>query len=423
MRDEFLACLERRDGALYIEACALQDLADRYGTPLYLYSRAEIERAFAALTQALADRDHLICYAVKANSNIAILNLFARLGAGFDIVSGGELARVLRAGGDPKKVVFSGVGKSHAELRQALQAGILCFNVESANELARLQEVASALGVKAPVSVRVNPDVDPKTHPYIATGLTRAKFGIAFPQALEVYRQAKGMPNIELTGIDFHIGSQITDTQPYADAVARLVDMVSALKTEGIELEHIDLGGGLGIRYRDESPVTPQQYAQAVLPLLAKLPHRIVLEPGRYLVGNAGVLLTRVEHLKQGAQQRFAIVDAAMNDLIRPALYDAYQHAVPVRARATPAQLYDIVGPVCESGDFLGLERSLAIAEGDLLAVLGAGAYGFSMSSNYNSRPRAAEVLVDGDRAHLIRQRESVESLFALESIPDLLTR
>jgi diaminopimelate decarboxylase len=423
MRDEFLACLERRDGALYIEACALQDLADRYGTPLYLYSRAEIERAFAALTQALADRDHLICYAVKANSNIAILNLFARLGAGFDIVSGGELARVLRAGGDPKKVVFSGVGKSHAELRQALQAGILCFNVESANELARLQEVASALGVKAPVSVRVNPDVDPKTHPYIATGLTRAKFGIAFPQALEVYRQAKGMPNIELTGIDFHIGSQITDTQPYADAVARLVDMVSALKTEGIELEHIDLGGGLGIRYRDESPVTPQQYAQAVLPLLAKLPHRIVLEPGRYLVGNAGVLLTRVEHLKQGAQKRFAIVDAAMNDLIRPALYDAYQHAVPVRARATPAQLYDIVGPVCESGDFLGLERPLAIAEGDLLAVLGAGAYGFSMSSNYNSRPRAAEVLVDGDRAHLIRQRESVESLFALESIPDLLTR
>jgi diaminopimelate decarboxylase len=327
---------------------------------------------------------------------------------------------VLRAGGDPGKVVFSGVGKSRAEMRQALQAGILCFNVESANELMRLQDVAAEMGLKAPVSVRVNPDVDPKTHPYIATGLTRNKFGIAFPQALEVYRRARGLPNIELTGIDFHIGSQITDTQPYADAVDRLVAMVGTLQAEGIELAHLDLGGGLGIRYRDEQPITPAQYAQAVLPRLAKLPHKLVLEPGRYLVGNAGVLLTRVEHLKQGTHKRFAIVDAAMNDLIRPALYDAYQGVVAARARTSPAETYDIVGPVCESGDFLGLERSLAIEEGDLLAVLGAGAYGFCMSSNYNSRPRAAEILVDAATAHVIRQRESIESLFALESIAHL---
>jgi diaminopimelate decarboxylase len=268
--------------------------------------------------------------------------------------------------------------------------------------------------------VRVNPDVDPKTHPYIATGLTGSKFGVAFPQALDVYAQAKRMPNIELAGIDFHIGSQITDTQPYADAVERLVAMVATLQSEGIELAHIDLGGGLGIRYRDEQPLSPRQYAQAVLPLLNKLPHKIVLEPGRYLVGNAGVLLTRVEHLKQGTEKRFAIVDAAMNDLIRPALYDAYQHAVAVRSRAAPALTYDIVGPVCESGDFLGLERTLALEEGDLLAMLGAGAYGFCMSSNYNSRPRAAELLIDGATAHVVRQRESIESLFALEAVPQL---
>lgn len=423
MDNEFLACLQRSNGCLRMEALDLETLADRYGTPLYLYSRAEMERAFHALTAAIASREHLVCYAVKANSNIAILSLFAGLGAGFDIVSGGELARVLRAGGNPKKVVFSGVGKTRAEMRQALQAGILCFNVESANELGRLQAVAAEMGLRAPVSVRVNPDVDPKTHPYIATGLTRNKFGIAFRQALEVYRQAKGMQNIQLVGIDFHIGSQITETQPYADAVERLAAMVEALRHERIELSHLDLGGGLGIRYRDEQPITPQQYAAAVLPRLAKLPHKIILEPGRYLVGNAGVLLTRVEHLKRGAQKRFAVVDAAMNDLIRPALYDAYQHVVPVRSRPMPSQIYDIVGPVCESGDFLGLERPLAIEEGDLLAVLGAGAYGFSMSSNYNSRPRAAEVLIDGSEAHIIRQRESVESLFELESIAPLAAK
>jgi diaminopimelate decarboxylase len=419
MTAEFLACLTRRAGTLHMEDCALDALAARYGTPLYLYSRAEMQRAFGALTQALATREHLICYAVKANSNIAVLSLFARLGAGFDIVSGGELARVLRAGGDAKKVVFSGVGKSTLELRQALQAGILCFNVESANELERLQQVAAQLVVKAPVSVRVNPDVDPKTHPYIATGLTRNKFGIAFPQALEVYRQAQRMPNIELTGIDFHIGSQITDIAPYAQAVERLVGLIDSLRAEGIELAHVDLGGGLGIRYRDEQPITPEQYAKTVLPLIAQLPHKLILEPGRYLVGNAGVLVTRVEHLKQGAHKRFAIVDAAMNDLIRPALYQAHQEIVNVHAGDAPAHTYDVVGPVCESGDFLAKERTLAIAEGDLLAVLGAGAYAFSMSSNYNSRARAAEVMVDGARSHLIRQRESIESLFALESVPE----
>jgi len=402
-------------GGLRVESVSLAEIAQRYGTPCFVYSRAALEESFAAFDRACAGREHLVCYAMKANSNLAILDLFAQLGAGFDIVSGGELARVIAAGGDPAKVVFSGVGKSEAEMRQALAAGILCFNVESESELHRLNRVAGDAGQRAPVSLRVNPDVDPQTHPYISTGLRESKFGIAHDEALRLYRLAAGLPHLQVTGIDVHIGSQITDTAPFLAAVRKVLELVDRLATEGIRLDHLDFGGGLGIRYRDETPPVPADYVGTLLGALGDRPLKLVLEPGRALVGNAGALLTRVEYLKHGAERNFAVVDAAMNDLMRPALYDAWHDIVPVVSRPGTPQRYEVVGPVCESGDFLGHDRDLALAEGDLLAVMSAGAYGMSMSSNYNSRPRAAEVIVDGAAVHLVRARESVPELFALE--------
>ena len=428
-----------------VEGVSLADIAARFGTPCYVYSRAALMAAYRAYRDALAGRDALVCYAVKANSNLAVLNVFARLGAGFDIVSGGELARVLTAGGDPRKVVFSGVGKSRAEMRAALDAGILCFNVESAAELDTLNEVAGALGKRAPVSFRVNPDVDPKTHPYISTGLRSAKFGVPFEEALPLYRRAAALPNIEVRGIDCHIGSQLTDPAPAAEAAAKILALVDTLAAEGITLSHIDLGGGMGIRYKDEAVPTVADYLAPLLQALEGRKETLLLEPGRSLVGNAGLLLTRVELLKHGAEKNFAVVDAAMNDLARPALYDAYHEIVkvgtgPSQADAPPVggsepglrargadevdagetaerKTYEIVGPVCESGDFLGHDRELALARGDLLAILSAGAYGMAMASNYNTRPRAAEVMVDGGAMHLIRRRETVAELFAGESL------
>ena len=406
---------------LHVEAVALADIAARFGTPCYVYSRAALTRAFAAYRDALqahglAERS-LICYAVKANSNLAILNLFARLGAGFDIVSGGELARVLAAGGDANKIMFSGVGKSRAEMRAALEAGIHCFNVESASELERLSEVAGSVGRRAPVSLRVNPDVDAKTHPYISTGLKNAKFGVAFGEAFDLYRRAATLPHIAVKGIDCHIGSQLLDPAPAAAAAGKLLALVDALAAEGIALAHIDVGGGMGIRYHDERELCAADYLAPTLKVLAGRRERLLLEPGRSLVGNAGLLLTRVEFLKHGTEKNFAIVDAAMNDLARPALYDAWHDIVAVAPHAGTTQAYDIVGPVCESGDFLGRGRELALGEGDLLAVMSAGAYGMAMSSNYNTRPRAAEVMVDGADIHLVRQREDLAELFARESV------
>ncbi len=406
----------RRDGALYVEDVALTDIAAAHGTPCYVYSRAALEAAYRAYDTALAGHPHLICYAVKANPSLAILNLFARLGAGFDIVSGGELARVLAAGGDAHKVVFSGVGKSEAEMRAALEAGIQCFNVESEAELHRLERVAAAMGAIAPVSLRVNPDVDARTHPYISTGLKDNKFGIAHDRARAVYRQAAALAHVRVVGIDCHIGSQLTDTAPFAAALERVLELVEQLRVDGIELVHIDVGGGVGIRYRDETPPAVEDYAQALLQRLHGRHETLIVEPGRSLVGNAGWLLTRVEYLKHGAHKDFAIVDAAMNDLMRPSLYDAWHDILPVHARDAVPRNYAVVGPVCESGDFLGNDRSLALEQGDLLVVCSAGAYGMSMSSNYNTRPRAAEVMVDGDHTQLIRAREPVESLYALES-------
>jgi diaminopimelate decarboxylase len=417
----------QNDG-LHVESVALGDIAARFGTPCYVYSRAALTATYAAYRDALqahglADRS-LVCYAVKANSNLAILNLFARLGAGFDIVSGGELARVLAAGGSAGKIVFSGVGKSRAEMRAALEAGIHCFNVESASELDQLDEVAGSLGRRAPVSLRVNPDVDAKTHPYISTGLKTAKFGIAFGEAFDIYRRAAHLPHIAVRGIDCHIGSQLLDPAPAAEAADKVLALVDRLAAAGIALEHIDLGGGMGIQYRADEPAPP--VADYLAPMLAKLAGRrekLVFEPGRSLVGNAGLLLTRVQVLKPGEEKHFAVVDAAMNDLMRPALYDAWHDIVPVSAAkvgagdTAAAMPYEIVGPVCESGDFLGHDRKLALNEGDLLAILSAGAYGMAMASNYNSRPRAAEVMVDGDATHLIRRREEVPELFALESV------
>ncbi|HYG32076.1 MAG TPA: diaminopimelate decarboxylase, partial [Methylophilaceae bacterium] len=352
---------------------------------------------------------------VKANPSLAILNLLAKAGAGFDIVSGGELARVIAAGGDPKKVVFSGVGKTESEMRSALRAGILCFNVESAAELDRLNTVAGEMRMKAPVSLRVNPNVDAKTHPYISTGLRDNKFGVAYEDAFALYRKAAAMPNIEIHGVDSHIGSQLTELAPFMDAFDRILTLVDQLAAENIDIRHIDIGGGIGIRYSDETPPEFSAYAEAVLRKLGDRKMKLVMEPGRALVGNAGLLLTRVEYLKHGETKNFAIVDAAMNDLMRPALYDAYHEIVPVKASTIEGQTYEVVGPVCESGDFLGRDRKLALSQGDLLAILSAGAYGMSMSSNYNTRPRAAEVMVDGDQCHLIRKRETVEQLFALE--------
>ncbi|HQR70553.1 MAG TPA: diaminopimelate decarboxylase [Burkholderiaceae bacterium] len=408
-----------RDRQLHCEDVAVADLAARFGTPLYVYSRAAITAAFRAYADALAGRRALVCYAMKANSNLAVLNLLARLGAGFDIVSGGELTRVLAAGGDPAQVVFSGVGKSEIEIQQALDAGILCFNIESAGELDRIDSVACALGRRARISVRVNPDVDARTHPYISTGLKDNKFGVSTDEALALYRRAARSPGLEVAGIDCHIGSQITEIAPYLDAAERVLDIVDAIERDGIRLRHIDFGGGLGIRYRNESPPAT---GILVAELLRKLDARglsdrtVLFEPGRSIVGNAGILVTRVEYLKHGATRNFAIVDAAMNDLLRPTLYDAWMGVVPVAPGAAPLQAYDIVGPVCETGDWLARDRKLALAVGDLIAITGAGAYGMVMSSNYNTRPRAAEVLVDRDRAYCVRRRETVAELFAGES-------
>jgi len=413
---------------LRVEGVALTEIAGRFGTPCYVYSRAALTAAYAAYRDALqasglADRS-LICYAVKANSSLAILDLFARLGAGFDIVSGGELARVLAAGGAADRIVFSGVGKSRAEMRAALEAGILCFNVESASELAQLSEVAGGVGRRAPVSLRVNPDVDAKTHPYISTGLKSAKFGVAFDEAFELYRRAASLPHIAVKGIDCHIGSQLLDPAPAAEAADKILALVDRLAAAGIVLEHIDFGGGMGVQYRADEPApTVADYLAPMLTKLAGRRENLMFEPGRSLVGNAGLLLTRVAVLKPGAEKHFAVVDAAMNDLMRPALYDAWHDIRKVGAAETATgeaagtpMSYEIVGPVCESGDFLGHDRRLALNEGDLLAILSAGAYGMSMASNYNTRPRAAEVMIDGDATHLIRRREEVAELFALES-------
>jgi len=407
--------LTRRDGRLFFEDVALDEIARNHGTPTYVYSRAALESTYREYDHALAEREHLICYAVKANSNLAILNLFARLGAGFDIVSGGELARVLAAGGEPNKIVFSGVGKSADEIRAALKAGIHCFNVESESELHRLDRVAGETGKVAPVSLRVNPNVDAKTHPYISTGLKDNKFGIAHDQALRIYRLAAGMANLKVIGIDCHIGSQLTEAAPFAEAIDKVLQLVDALAADGIELKHIDMGGGVGIRYQDETPPAVADYARTLLGKLKGRPQKLIIEPGRSLVGNAGLLLTRVEYLKHGEGKDFAIVDAAMNDLMRPALYDAWHDIAPVTNKQGTTHRYEIVGPVCESGDFLGHDRELVIDEGDLLAIQSAGAYGMSMSSNYNTRARAAEVMVDGDRMHLIRRRETIAELFTNE--------
>jgi len=402
---------------LVVEEIDCHQLAMQYGTPLYVYSRAEIERGWHRFDQALASRPHLICYAVKANSNLAVLSVLARLGSGFDIVSGGELERVLAAGGLASKVVFSGVGKKRDEMEQALAAGVRCFNVESASELDRLAEVAHAHGAVAPVSLRINPDVDAKTHPYISTGLKENKFGIAIAQATDIYRLAAENSNLSVEGIDCHIGSQLTDVAPYKDALQRLIALVDALAAEGISMSHIDVGGGQGIRYKDEKPIDLDDWARSVIAAVGERKLEILVEPGRYLVGNAGVLLTTIEYLKHADERNFCVVDAAMNDLIRPALYGAWQDIVPVIDGRAKARDYDVVGPVCESADFLGKQRSLAVQENDVLAVLSSGAYGFVMSSNYNTRPRAAEVLVDGSVAHLARARETTQALFANESI------
>ncbi|WP_323001158.1 diaminopimelate decarboxylase [Denitromonas sp.] len=408
------------DAALQVEAVPLTAIAEQFGTPTYVYSRAALTQAFQAYQHALAGRRASICYAVKANSNLGILNTFARLGAGFDIVSGGELQRVIAAGGDAGKVVFSGVGKTAGEMRQALDAGIRCFNVESAAELDRLAAVAAGCGKVAPIAFRVNPDVDPKTHPYISTGLKNNKFGVAFDDALALYRKAATLPGIAIKGIASHIGSQLLDPAPAGEAAERVLSLVQQLAAEGITLAHIDIGGGMGIRYSDETPPCADDYLAPVLAALADRPEEILLEPGRSLVGNAGLLLTRIEYLKPGQEKHFAVVDAAMNDLARPALYDAFHEVVPVIARDLPAQTYDVVGPICESGDFLARSRALKVADGDLLAILSAGAYGMTMASNYNTRARAAEVMVDGERCHLIREREQIADLFALERrLPD----
>ena len=409
--------LTRRSGLLHVEDVPLDAIASQFGTPCYVYSRAALEEAYRAYDQALAAHPHLICYAVKANSSLAILNVFARLGAGFDIVSGGELARVLAAGGDAKKVVFSGVGKKEEEMRVALEAGIHCFNVESESELARLNRVAGEMGLVAPISLRVNPNVDAKTHPYISTGLKENKFGIAHDQAQRVYQEAASMTHLNVVGIDCHIGSQLLDVSPFGEALDKVLELVAALSVKDIRLEHIDIGGGVGIRYRDESPISWDAYAEVLLSRMAKRKETLVIEPGRSLVGNAGWLLTKVEYLKHGEARDFAIVDAAMNDLMRPSLYDAWHEIVPVQERQGSPRNYSIVGPVCESGDFLGHDREMILLEGDLLAVCSAGAYGMTMSSNYNTRPRAAEVMVLGCKAHEIRAREKVEDLFEQERV------
>ena len=401
-------------GQLWAEDVALSQLAEQYGTPLYVYSRATLERHWNAFDSSVGEHPHLVCYAVKANSNLGVLDTLARLGSGFDIVSGGELERVVAAGGDPAKVVFSGVGKTAAEMKRALELNIKCFNVESEPELERLNKVA----VKAPISLRIIPDVDANTHPYISTGLRDNKFGIAFDRAPAVYAFAQTLDNLSIHGIDCHIGSQLTDIEPFIDATDRLLALIDQLRADGINIKHLDVGGGLGVVYRDELPPQPSDYAKA---LLARLDNHsdleLIFEPGRAIAANAGVLLTKVEFLKPTEHKNFAIIDAAMNDLMRPALYQAWQDIVPVSPRQGEAVTYDLVGPICETGDFLGKDRDLVLEEGDLLAVRSAGAYGFAMSSNYNTRSRAAEVMVDGDKTHLVRQREELTSLWELENI------
>jgi diaminopimelate decarboxylase len=406
-----------KNDVLHAENVALTQVAENFGSPCYVYSKSALSQAFERFSAGFKDANHLVCFAVKSNPSLAILNLFAKLGAGFDIVSGGELARVIAAGGDPKKVVFSGVGKTADEMRAALEAGIFCFNVESASELIRLNDVATYMGKIAPVSLRVNPNVDAKTHPYISTGLKNNKFGVAYEDALDIYLQASEMSNIAIHGVDCHIGSQITELSPFLDAFDRVLALVDALAENNIQIQHIDLGGGIGICYSDETPPEFTAYAKAMREKLGNRDVKLVFEPGRALVGNAGVLLTKVEYLKQTETKNFAIVDAAMNDLMRPALYDAYHDIKAVKPRTEDIAIYEIVGPVCESGDFLGHDRALALQEGDLLAIMSAGAYGMSMSSNYNTRPRAAEVMVDNDQCHLVRKREEIADLFAGENI------
>jgi diaminopimelate decarboxylase len=406
-----------RDGELYAEDVPVEQIARDHGTPAYVYSRATLERHYRAYDQALGSHPHLICYAVKANSNLAVLDLLARLGAGFDIVSAGELERVLRAGGDPAKVVFSGVGKQAPEMRRALEVGVRCFNVESEAELILLNEVAGEMGRQAPVSLRVNPDVDAKTHPYISTGLKDNKFGIDIKRADDLYRQAAALPHLQVVGVDCHIGSQLTEVSPFLDALDRVLALIDRLAEAGIRIRHLDLGGGLGVRYRDEAPPEPATYAQAIIERLGERQLELILEPGRSIAANAGILITRVLALKCSEHRNFAIIDGAMNDLIRPALYSAWQAIIPVTPRqGGGTRPYDLVGPVCETGDFLGKDRELDLAAGDLLAVRSAGAYGFVMSSNYNSRNRPPELLVDGATVHIVRRRESVEDQLALES-------
>jgi len=407
-----------RENSLYAEDVAVADIVATHGSPCYIYSKATLERHWRAFDTAFAQQAHLICYAVKANSNLAILNTLARLGSGFDIVSLGELERVLTAKGDPKKVVFSGVGKREDEIRAALKVGIRCFNIEVKEELDRINQIAGELGVKAPVSFRVNPDVDAKTHPYISTGLKENKFGIDMEGALHEYRRATAMENIDIIGIDCHIGSQLTETRPFLDALERVLNIINTLAAEGIKLHHLDLGGGLGICYNDEKPPEPDEYVSAILERLGENELEILLEPGRAIAGNAGVLVTKVEYLKPTEYKNFAIVDAAMNDLVRPSLYSAWQAIIPVQlGSSVPAMEWDIVGPVCETGDFLGKQRVLALSSGDLLAIRSSGAYGFTMSSNYNSRPRLAEIIVDAEQVYVIRERESIAQLWAGEHL------
>jgi diaminopimelate decarboxylase len=410
-----------RDGELHVEDVPLREIAADYGTPCYVYSRATLERHWHAFDDAFDAHPHLVCFAVKANSNLAVLNVLARLGSGFDIVSVGELERVLAAGGDPGRILFSGVGKQAHEMRRALEVGIRCFNVESAAELERLDAVAAELGTTAPVALRVNPDVDAQTHPYISTGLRENKFGVAIDEAPALYRRAQDLPHIRVSGVDCHIGSQLTQLGPFLDALDRVLLLVERLGADGIALDHLDLGGGLGVRYRDETPPEPADYAAALLEKLGGSPFEVFIEPGRAIAANAGVLLTRVEYIKHSEAKNFAVVDAAMNDLIRPSLYQAWQSIVTVEeAPAGTPGVYDLVGPICETGDFLGKQRELTLREGSLLAVRSAGAYGFTMASNYNTRARAAELMVDGTQVHLARRRETLAELFAGEAIlPD----
>ena len=408
----------RINGVLHAEQCSLQQLAAQYGTPLYVYSKNTLAKHYLDMDRAFSFIDHQICFAVKSNSNLAVLNVLAKLGAGFDIVTGGELARVLKAGGDASKIVFSGLGKTETDIQKALDVGIACFNVESSAELDRIQKVAAKLGKQAPISLRVNPDVDAKTHPYISTGLKENKFGIPSDSVYETYQYATSLPNLNIVGIDCHIGSQLTETQPFVDALDRVMVMIEKLKELGIHLKHIDIGGGLGVTYKDETPPSVEEYANAMKPALEKLGMKVYMEPGRSISANAGVLLTKVDFLKPTNHRNFAIIDAAMNDLIRPALYEAWMDIQEVTPRTdTEVKEWDVVGAICETGDFLGKERQLAIQENDILAVMGAGAYGFVMSSNYNSRGRAAEVMVNGDQSYLIRERESIESLWERECL------